>query len=105
MGREQYAMAATFLALVEAGVKVYFYSNGQELKLDTPVEKFMLSAQGFAAQDETLGTSLLNAIFGGESGAISGLGAAGTLAAGQQAAQTQALGSIFSGLGGKSGLS
>jgi len=51
MGREQYAMAAKFLELVEAGVRVFFYSNAQELKLDSPVAKFMLSAQGFAAED------------------------------------------------------
>ena len=51
MGREQFAVATTLLQIVEASVRVFFYSTGQELTLDTPINKFMLSAQGFAAED------------------------------------------------------
>lgn len=51
VGREQFALADTLLRIVEAGVRVFFYATGQELKLDSPIAKFMLSAQGFAAED------------------------------------------------------
>ncbi len=51
LGREQYATASTLHGLIEAGLRVFFYTDGQELKLDSPVAKFMLSAQSFAAED------------------------------------------------------
>lgn len=51
VGREQFAVATTLLEIVEAGVRVFFYTDGQELKLDTPISKITLSLQGFAAED------------------------------------------------------
>jgi len=51
MGREQYRTNLALLDIVEAGVRVFFYSNGGELKLDTPIAKVMLGMQNFAGED------------------------------------------------------
>lgn len=51
IGREQYAVASELLKIVQAGVRVFFYATGQELKLDTPISKITLSLQGYAAED------------------------------------------------------
>ncbi len=51
MGREQYRTNLALLDIVEAGVRVFFYSNGDELKLDTPIAKVMLGMQNFAGED------------------------------------------------------
>lgn len=51
IGREQFAVAKTLLDIVEAGVRVFYYTDGSELKLDTPIAKITMSLQGFAAED------------------------------------------------------
>ena len=50
-GRESIRTSHALLGVVEAGVKVYFYNDGSELTLDTPISKAMLSLQGFGAED------------------------------------------------------
>jgi site-specific DNA recombinase len=44
-------VASELLKLVEAGIRVFFYATGEELKLDTPIAKITLSLKGFAAED------------------------------------------------------
>jgi hypothetical protein len=41
IGREQYAVASELLKIVQAGVRVFFYATGQELKLDTPISSLL----------------------------------------------------------------
>src|SRR5713226_8218155 len=51
VGREQFTLASELLKIVEAGIAVFFYATGEELKLDTPIAKITLSLKGFAAED------------------------------------------------------
>jgi DNA invertase Pin-like site-specific DNA recombinase len=51
IGREQFAVASELLRIVQAGVRVFFYATGKELKFDTPISKITLSLQGYAAED------------------------------------------------------
>lgn len=45
-----FAQKRTLHDLVEAGVRVYYYSTGEELGLDTPVHEFMSAAKNFGNQ-------------------------------------------------------
>ena len=51
LGRESIRTANALLEIVEAGVRVFFYNDGSELTLDTPISKAMLSLQSFSAED------------------------------------------------------
>jgi site-specific DNA recombinase len=50
LGREQFAVSMILARLVETGIRVYFYDHGRELRLDTPIDKLMLSIEGFGAE-------------------------------------------------------
>jgi site-specific DNA recombinase len=51
IGRELWEIGRTLQTIVEAGVLVWFYQTNQELTLDSPISKVMLSLQGFSAED------------------------------------------------------
>jgi DNA invertase Pin-like site-specific DNA recombinase len=50
IGRDQRWTQATLHDLIEAGVRVYYYATGEELRLDTPVHEFMSAAKNFGNQ-------------------------------------------------------
>src|SRR5439155_25602727 len=51
LGREQVRTSAAFQELHEAGVAVYTYTDGREVRFETPAERLMVGVQGFAAED------------------------------------------------------
>jgi site-specific DNA recombinase len=52
LGREQIQTAYTLQQITDAGVRVWFYLNDHERKLDTAMDKVMGSLAGFAAEME-----------------------------------------------------
>jgi DNA invertase Pin-like site-specific DNA recombinase len=52
LGREQIQTAYALQQITDAGVRVWFYLNDQERKLDTAMDKIMGSLAGFAAEME-----------------------------------------------------
>jgi site-specific DNA recombinase len=52
LGREQFEMGYGLKQLAQAGVKVYSYLDGREIKMESAIDKFMLSAMNFAAEIE-----------------------------------------------------
>jgi len=50
-GREAYRTNISLLEIAEGGVRIFTYADGQEVKLDTPIAKQMLSMRNFAAED------------------------------------------------------
>jgi DNA invertase Pin-like site-specific DNA recombinase len=51
LGREAFCTNMALLELAEAGVAVYTYSDGQEVRVDTPINKIMLGMRSYAAED------------------------------------------------------
>jgi len=51
IGCESIKTAASLLDIVDAGVRMFYYNDGSEPTLDTPISKAMLSLQGFGAED------------------------------------------------------
>src|SRR2546425_8273429 len=51
LGREQVRTSAAFQELHEAGVAIYTYQDGREVRFETPAERLMVGVQGFAAED------------------------------------------------------
>jgi len=51
VGRDQFRTNLALLEIVEHKVRVFFYSDGAELKLNTPIAKIMLGMQNFAGED------------------------------------------------------
>ena len=52
LGRESIETGRAFKQIVRAGVRVFVYLDGRELTLDSPADKFMLSAKSFASETE-----------------------------------------------------
>lgn len=52
LGREQYETPYRLKQMNQAGVAVYEYLTGQEIRLDTPVDKLVGSISAFAAEQE-----------------------------------------------------
>ncbi len=52
VGREQFETGYALKQLSQAGVKVFSYLEDREILLDTPTEKFLMSAVSFAAEIE-----------------------------------------------------
>src|SRR5436190_21532696 len=52
VGREQFETGYAVKQLSEAGVKIYAYLEDREVLLDTPTDKFLMSAVNFAAEIE-----------------------------------------------------
>ncbi len=52
LGREQIETAYALKQLITAGVRVFFYLEDRERKLETPTDKIMLSLTNFAAEME-----------------------------------------------------
>lgn len=52
LGREQIRTSMTLLQITEAGVRVFFYLTDQERKLDTAMDKIVLSLSNFGAELE-----------------------------------------------------
>src|SRR5438105_2212938 len=52
LGREQLETGYALKQLSQAGVKVFSYFENKEVALDTPTDKFLLSAMNFAAEVE-----------------------------------------------------
>ena len=52
LGREQFETGYAFKQLSEAGVRVFAYLDDHEVLLDTPVNRFLMSAASFAADVE-----------------------------------------------------
>ena len=52
LGREQLETGYALKQLSQAGVKIYSYSEAREVRLDTPIDKFLMSAVNFAAEIE-----------------------------------------------------
>src|SRR6266852_5083322 len=50
-GREAYRTNLVMLEIVESGCRIFTYADGQEVKLDTPIAKQMLSMRNYAAED------------------------------------------------------
>ncbi len=50
-GREAYRTNLVMLEIVEAGCRIFTYQDGQEVKLDTPIAKQMISMRNYAAED------------------------------------------------------
>ena len=50
-GREAFRTNLVMLEIVEAGVRIFTYQDGQEVKLDTPIAKQMISMRNYAAED------------------------------------------------------
>jgi len=51
VGREAFRTNMALLELAEVGVAVYTYSDGQEVRVDTPINKIMLGMRSYAAED------------------------------------------------------
>ena len=51
VGRNMWEMGRTLQMIVEVGVRVFLYKSGEELNLDTPIQKVMLSLKGFSGED------------------------------------------------------
>lgn len=51
VGREIWEIGRVLQAITDAGVKVWRYQTGQELTLNTPIEKITLGFHGFSAED------------------------------------------------------
>jgi site-specific DNA recombinase len=52
IGREQIAVSSVLKKITDAGVRVFEYSKGTEIKLDGAMDKIMLGLKGFAAEVE-----------------------------------------------------
>ena len=52
LGREQFETGYAVKQLSQAGVKVWSYLEDREVQLDTPTDKFVMSAMSFAAEIE-----------------------------------------------------
>jgi site-specific DNA recombinase len=52
LGREQIETAYALKTLMQAGVRVFYYLDGQERTLDTPMDKLLLSVSAFADELE-----------------------------------------------------
>ena len=52
LGREQIETAYVLKRITDAGVRVFFYANDQERRLDSALDKVMLSLANFAAEME-----------------------------------------------------
>lgn len=52
LGRESIETAYVLKQLIKAGIRVFSYLDGRELKLDTPIEKFMMQVGNFADEME-----------------------------------------------------
>src|SRR5262249_17656986 len=51
VGREAYRTNIALLEIAEAGCRIFTYTDGQEVKLDSPLAKQMLSMRNYAAED------------------------------------------------------
>src|SRR5215831_14320620 len=51
VGRETYRTNIALLEIAEAGCRIFTYADGQEVKLDSPLAKQMLSVRNYAAED------------------------------------------------------
>src|SRR2546428_205384 len=51
IGREKYRTTLALLDIAEAGCRIFTYADGQEVKLDTPISKQMVSMRNYAAED------------------------------------------------------
>ena len=51
VGREAYRTNMALLEIAEAGCRIFTYGDGQEVKLDSPLAKQMLSMRNYAAED------------------------------------------------------
>src|SRR5262245_7637359 len=51
VGREAYRTNIALLEIAEAGCRIFTYGDGQEVKLDSPLAKQMLSMRNYAAED------------------------------------------------------
>ena len=52
LGREQIETAYVLKRITDAGVRVFFYANDQERRLNSALDKVMLSLANFAAEME-----------------------------------------------------
>ena len=52
IGREQYERAYLLKRFAQAGIAIYEYFTGAPVRLETPTDKFLVSANGFAAEVE-----------------------------------------------------
>ena len=52
LGREQFDTGYAVKQLSQAGVRIFSYLEGREIPLDTPIDKFLMSAVNFAAEIE-----------------------------------------------------
>jgi len=50
-GRETYRTNLALLDIAEAGCRIFTYSDGQEVKVGSPIEKQMVSLRNYAAED------------------------------------------------------
>ena len=51
VGREAYRTNLALLEIVEAGCRIFTYADGQEVKLDSPLAKQLISMRNYAAED------------------------------------------------------
>ena len=57
LGREQIETSYALKQIVQAGVEVWFSKDERRRTLDSPVDKFMLSALNFAAEEQRVTTA------------------------------------------------
>jgi hypothetical protein len=50
IGREQYERAYLLKRFAQAGIAIYEYLTRAPVRLETPTDKFLVSASGFAAE-------------------------------------------------------
>ena len=55
LGREQIEVAYALKQIVQAGVEVWYSKDERQKTLDEPMDKFMLSALNFAAEEQRVG--------------------------------------------------
>jgi site-specific DNA recombinase len=53
LGREQFETGYAMKQLSQAGVRIVSYLDGREVQLETPIDKFVIAAQNFAAEMES----------------------------------------------------
>ncbi len=51
IGREQVATSSVLKQLTRAGIQVWTFQDGQRVKFDRPIDKFMVGVKGFGAEE------------------------------------------------------
>jgi len=52
LGREMYQTAAVLMQIIECGIRVFFYLEGRERRLDSATDKLLFAIQGFTDEIE-----------------------------------------------------